>query len=337
MADYLTALEREAGVYEGETFSTIYIGGGTPTFLAEPELDALFSLIHRNFRFSDQAEVTIEGNPEGLTKSKLNLLKSLGVNRFSLGIQTLNDRYLRFLGRVHDRVTALEAFEQLRAVGFSNISVDIMYSFPGQTEEEIECDVREIAALNSEHLSCYALTIEENSRFSAQKVSLAEGELRARQFECLVQSVEETPLKQYEISNFSRPGFESRHNTNYWRGGEYLGLGVGAHSLWKGERRWNVDKLAEYLTMPSAAGLIAGRERLSNEQRLVEMLLIGLRMNGGVDLVELESRFACRLPLAKVSLLENFESQGWLNRDANRIWATPSGRLILDELSVKLI
>ncbi len=335
---YLDCLNQEARPYQGELVDTVYLGGGTPTYLSLEQLERLFSMIRRNFQLTPECEFTIEANPEGMDPVRAKLLIALGVNRISLGIQSLNDCYLKYLGRCHDAQLARNAFDNLRKAGFKNINVDLMYSFPGETEKEIEDDVIAIKALNSDHLSLYTLTIEENSKFYASKVVLDHGENRARQYEFVIGLLEKSDFKQYEISNFAKIGKESRHNLNYWRGGNYIGLGIGAHSHINGQRFWNVGKLNLYLSkIEKGEDPTEGREQLTLEQQLIETMLVGLRMSQGVSVGELEKKTGKNIGKDRKVKINGFIQAGLLKWDHDRLIATSQGRLMLDEICSHLI
>lgn len=338
MEAYIDALALEARGYQGSKVKTIYLGGGTPSFLPEKQLKRLFDIIKMNFVCDSQVELTIESNPEGLDMAKARLLKSLGVNRISLGVQSLNDKYLKYLGRNHNADLARGAFKVLREAGFDNINLDLMYGFPKQTLEDIERDIDDIVAWGSEHLSIYTLTIEEKSRLHALQTQLPEGEVQARQYLLVVGFLERLGFKQYEISNFSKPGRESKHNLNYWRGGNYIGLGIGAHSHQDGHRFWNIPKLTEYIHRMSEGGsAIEGEEFLEKEKRLMELVLFGLRMKQGINLKEVEAQCGHHLGGEKRNLIGGLVAEGFLSEQAGRLIATEKGRLVLDEISARLI
>jgi len=179
---YLDCLLKEALQYKGEAIQTVYLGGGTPTFLTNKQLQKMFDVIHKNFRLADDMECTVEANPEGLDIAKIKLLKKLGVNRISLGVQSLNNEYLKYLGRIHDREKAVDAFRIIREGGIDNINLDLMYTFPGQSLDELQEDVGAISELGSEHLSLYALTIEPNSRFYVRKEQLPNDQAQVDQY-----------------------------------------------------------------------------------------------------------------------------------------------------------
>ena len=335
---YLDCLEWEAERYRGISVKTVYLGGGTPTYLKAQQLKKLFMMLRQKFYFTKDCEVTIEANPEGLELDKIKLLNDLGVNRISLGIQTLNNQYLKYLGRCHDSSRALTAFRDLRKAGFLNINVDLMYAFAGQTDEEIAQDVVGITALKSEHLSLYTLTIEENSRFYTKKIKLAATQDQARQYELVTHLLAQTEFKQYEISNFAKDHRESLHNLNYWQGGNYLGLGVGAHSHQEGMRFWNVLRISDYMSrIKNHQSSTEGQERLSTRQRFMEILLFGLRMNQGVKVSEIEQKLTEKLKSEVKEKINEFIRAGFLSRENDCLKATDKGRLVLDEISVQLI
>lgn len=333
---YIDCLEKEAGLYQQTSVRTIHVGGGTPSFLTASQLERLIGGIHRKFRVADDAEFAVECNPEGLTPEKLSVLRRGGVNRVSLGVQSFDDARLRYLGRCHDGRTAVEAYDLLRRAGFPNINVDLMFSLPGGSGRELSADLEIVRNLAPEHVSLYALTIEPPSRFFVRNVKLPDEEIQVRQYREVTGTLSGYGYRQYEVSNFSRPGHESRHNLNYWEGGDYIGLGMSAHSHRDGERYWNTEKLRLYIDMISQKGeAVAGRERLTGQKRLKEGLLFGLRMNKGVELPELEKRFGCRFEDREK--LDAFIHQGYLEYSGGRIRATDRGRLVLDGLSAALI
>ncbi len=336
--DYLSALALEAQRYRGVALNTIYLGGGTPSFLSIGQIERLMKIVRRNFTIVDGAEWTIEANPDGIDGAKAAALKQMGFGRISLGVQSFHDPYLKFLGRTHDRTQALHAFEILRRAGFANINVDLMYGFPKQNRMELEGDLAQVAALNSEHVSIYTLTIEPNSRFYAQQMKLDDDEKLAEDYVFVSGSLEGAGLQQYEVSNFARPGFESRHNQVYWQGSDYIGLGMSAHSLLKNRRFWNASTLNEYIQRIQAQGqAVEGDEQLPAEMRLLERLVFGLRMNRGVNPYILEKELGLFLPGDRRQLLKDFVQEGFLEEKAGLFKTTMRGRLVLDELASRLI
>ena len=328
--EYVDALVYEMKKNEGKHLKTIYFGGGTPSMLEENHLDILMNAIRKYFSFQNDIEMTIEANPESINHIKAKFLKAQGFNRVSLGVQSMNDRYLKFLGRNHDGAMARGAYRILREAGFVNINLDLMYAFPGETMEELEEDVRDISLLGSEHLSLYTLTIEPNSRFFATQMKLDDDEKLAEQYVVIGRILRGHGFGQYEISNFARAGFESMHNKNYWQGGPYMGLGVGAHGFDGQRRYWNTSNLQNYMKRIKSEGeAIEGFEDLTDAQLIMERILFGLRMNEGApwDLV----------PLSKIGLVQTWIEEGFLFLEKGALKTTDRGRLVLDELSSRLI
>ncbi len=335
---YLNALEKEARFYQGEAIRTVYVGGGTPSYLSDDQIQHLFTIMKKHFDLASVEEITFETNPESVDFHKAKLLKQLGVNRLSLGVQSWDDRYLRFLGRKHTSELARKAFQEVRNAGHDNINIDIMFSFPKQSKEDIRQDIIKTVQLQPEHISLYALSIEKYSQFHARSVHLADSNTQAQQYAFAVAELTSNRYQQYEISNFCKPYKESRHNVLYWRGKDYIGLGVGAHSHMDGRRFWNIKRLSKYIkelnnhTLP-----IEGEERLSADERLTETLLFGLRMNAGVNLDLLQHHYGCHLRQDQRECIESFIQEGLLCQEGENLALTPKGRLVLDELCVRLI
>ncbi|MCA9398832.1 MAG: radical SAM family heme chaperone HemW [Candidatus Omnitrophica bacterium] len=336
--EYVKCLEKESRSFDGMSLDTVYFGGGTPTLLDTETLKELFGLLRQRFLIKAEAEVTIEANPEGLSPDKLSLLLDCGINRISLGVQSLNDRYLKYLGRNHDRGLALKTYRDIGRAGFKNVNCDFMYAFPGQTMAELEEDIRAILELRSQHLSLYTLTIEERSRFFTKGVSLENQDYQAMQFAFITRLLEEYDFQQYEVSNFAREGFESRHNINYWTGGDYIGLGVGAHSHIKGRRSWNGSSLSSYLAaFQNDQSPQEGEEILTQEKQYIERILFGLRMKEGINLETVSKQYNCMLDDQRKEMIELFVNKGLLIYNNHNLTATPEGVLVLDEICSKLI
>lgn len=335
---YLEVLKKEAANHRGVAVNTVYIGGGTPTYLSMTQLEHLFDTLHENFVIAKNAEVTIEANPATFDFDKALGLFQMGVNRVSLGVQSLNDNFLKYLGRPHSHFEALSAFGALRQVAFKNISCDLIYSLPGQTDKEIEEDVLGLVALGGEHISLYALTISEGSEFYKRRVESHLQESQSQHFFLVKTLLEKNGFHHYEVSNFAKPGYECKHNLNYWRGGNYIGLGSSSHSHIDGHRFWNVEGVEEYISM-LRRGISAkvGEERLRGVKRLMESFLIGLRLTEGVDVKGLEARYGIGFPAEKQEEIADLIRHGLLTEEAGRIRATPAGMVVLDEMCGRLI
>ncbi len=324
--DYLDRLENEMKSYQGASLDSLYLGGGTPSMLSVVQLDRLIKMVRKNFSLKDNCEITMEANPEGIDANKAAFIKGLGFNRMSLGVQSLDDRYLKFLGRKHDAVSAKSAYLILRKAGFDNINLDLMYAFPSQTEEELEKDVRAIALLGSEHLSLYTLTIEPNSRFYVSALKLDDEEKIAKGYGTVISLLKEYGFKQYEVSNFSKEGYESKHNKNYWLGGRYIAFGMGAHGFIDNRRYWNTSNLKDYLNNEN---VVEGFEELDDRTLIIEKMIFGLRMNEGIE--------DSLIPEDKKLTIDQFIQEGFMVRDNHRLKVTDKGRLVLDQLSVRLV
>ena len=289
--DWLGAVKRETRLYEDRfsRFDSLYLGGGTPSLLSEQELGSLVSLLHRTFRISRDAEFTVEMNPDDLASDKLSVLRELGVNRVSLGVQSFDDGELRFLKRRHTAEQALRALDELKAAGFSNVGVDLMYGLPGQAEESWMRTLEQAVRFSPEHLSCYELTLHENTPFGdlqARGEIAPLGESKQSAFFLLTSAfLEEKGYIHYEVSNFAK-GEETlcRHNLKYWSRAPYLGLGPSAHSFQEGVRWWNLRDLEAYCgALAEGKAPVAGSETLTPEQVYLETILLGFRTRDGVD------------------------------------------------------
>lgn len=335
---YIEALACEAAQYKGEALSTIYIGGGTPSHLSVEQIARMFDFLVESFDCSNIQETTFEANPESICPDKAKLLRSLGVDRVSVGIQTFSKDYLKFLGRKHEVNKAREAVNMLKQAGFDNINVDLMYGFPDQTAEQILDDVSAFKSLNCQHISLYALTLEEKTRLHTRKIVMPGNEKQAEFYDLVRTAIEAAGYSQYEISNFAVKGFESIHNLNYWQAGEYIGLGVGAHGYIKSRRFWNVSGLLDYLKRVEAGkSILEGEETLSEADQFKLALLFGLRMNRGVDMLSLEKRYGQQLSVEDRNIIQNLIDEGYMMYDNPYYSVTDRGRLVLDEISVRLI
>lgn len=335
---YLTALKKEASFYEGQGVSTVYIGGGTPTYLDDGEWKILFEIIRSNFKMDQLTEWTVEANPATFDFRKAGFLRDFGVTRVSLGIQSFQDKFLKFLGRPYGHQDVSRAYAFLREAGFNNISVDLMYAFPGQSEEELSSDVEEALKLDSEHISLYSLSVSEGSIFYQEGVEPLNDDQQAVYYGRIRDWLNEQGFMQYEVSSFSKKNHESHHNLNYWRGGDYIGLGVGAHTHLDGARFWNTSDLARYGALLQDGILPkTGEENLPAEEKMLETLLIGLRLSEGVNIGKLESKFHLKLSAQKRMLIDGFVREGLLKWEAGCLKTTLSGMLLLDEICAKII
>lgn len=334
IAAWLRALQKEMTLYKDDfgTFDTLYIGGGTPTVLSDTALFSLFEGLRDQFSFVDDTEITVEANPDDITPEKLALLKSLGVNRLSIGIQSFNDEDLRLLNRRHSLKGTEEALRYVNEAGFSNFGIDLIYGLPGQTVEGWIATLQKALTFRPTHLSCYQLTFEQATPFGRMlKQGILRGctEKHGRDlFLTTSKFLEENGFVHYEISNFAKGNeFRSRHNCNYWRHFPYLGLGPGAHSFQGGVRWWNCKPVTDYCDrLKKGSRPIAGSEVLSAEQLRLEKLFLGLRTCDGVtlDIAFPESPYN--------ELLHNIKKTRLISVQDNRLIPTKKGFLMADRL-----
>ncbi len=322
---YLSALDKEASFYPGLKFDTLYIGGGTPSLLSAGQLAFLCDILERNFGLlSSFKESTLEANPESLTPEKLRVLKAAGLNRLSLGLQSFDDTVLKRIGRIHDVPTFLAAYEAARQAGFENINVDLIAGLPGQSQSDFLAGLARLVALGVEHISVYGLQIEEGTPFYTEGVKADEDLLRAEleKTHCMLQ---DAGYNHYEISNFARPGRESRHNINYWKNGEYLGLGSAAASYLDKTRRANVSDLTEYLRrVQYGESPVEFAETLDGQAHEGETLMLGLRMLNGVHLTEEQKGFFS-------SEIEDLVSRGLVEQNGDLIKLTLEGLFLANQ------
>ena len=316
---YLEALVREFSHRLPSTAdrhpTTVYIGGGTPSMLSEKQIKFLFETLldPASVNLNPDLEITFEANPESITEEKLRTLKTSGVNRLSLGLQSFDDDFLRFLGRAHTKDDFLTAFGLARGAGFKNINVDLMFGIPGQTFRDWSESLESAIRLEPEHISVYCLTIEEGTNFKKYGV-VTDDDLSAYMYRLAIEFLKKSGYVHYEISNFSRPGRECAHNINYWRNGQYLGLGLSAVSYIDGIRIKNTENLEDYL----AGKLHIDFEKLDDERKLSENLILGLRLTEGIRLSDtILEKYS--------SQINNLKNNGLLEQQENILKLTDNG------------
>lgn len=275
----------------GESIETIYLGGGTPSALEKEELHRLFDQIDR----TTAEEITLEANPDDLTEAYVQALRSLPINRISIGIQSFHDRTLKLVGRRHTAEQAIEAVRRCQRSGLTNISIDLIYGMPGESLDDWDYSLQQAIALEVPHISAYHLTYEEDTRLwmmkEQGKVTPIDEEQSIKAFELLRHRLLTAGYEHYEISNFALPGYHSRHNSSYWKGIPYLGIGPGAHSYDGSSRRWNLSNVTEYIAIPEGADVPHEVEQLSTEERYDERIITELRTAQGIDLTQLLTDF----------------------------------------------
>jgi len=332
--NWLEGVLKELHIYKDRfsTFDTIYMGGGTPSLLKPDQLSTLMDFLVRNFEFSPETEITIEANPDDITPEKLKCYRDIGINRISLGAQSFDDRALQHLKRRHTARQTEKALEWIRAEGFGNIGIDLMYGFEGQTEAAWVGTMEHALDFRPEHLSCYQMTYSEGTPFGnmlAQGRITQMGEEEGRAFFLLTSRfLEEHGYIHYEISNFARDKKHvSRHNLKYWRHVPYLGIGPGAHSFLEGRRWWNIRSVFDYCRMLSnGCPPVEETETLSEEQRRLEMLYLGLRTVDGVDLGLVDKQHQSK------KIIGELMESGLVKVHADKVIPTRTGFLVADSL-----
>jgi oxygen-independent coproporphyrinogen III oxidase len=323
-----------------QSIDTLYFGGGTPSILSHEELTSLFQALHQNFPINPTCEVTVEANPDDLTKEKIATLKELGVNRLSIGIQTFQDELLHFLNRAHQAATASSCVKLARSAGFNNISIDLIYAIPGQTELMWQQDIDQALALNPEHISCYSLTIEPKTVFGkwsvTGKLKPIDDDISAHYLEILVNRLASAGYEHYEVSNFSKPGWESRHNSSYWKQMPYLGIGPSAHSYNGLSRQYNVANNHLYLKSLEKGEVPFEREVLKREDLINEYILTRLRTHWGCDTAYLKKQYNYDLLVDRHPYVSRLVHSSLAFINDSTLHLTPKGKLLADKIASDL-
>jgi putative oxygen-independent coproporphyrinogen III oxidase len=339
-AAYLAALvadlQRDAPLAGGRRAVSVFIGGGTPSLLSGAFVGRLLESVDRSIGLTAGAEITLEANPGTADAGRFRDYRAAGVNRLSLGVQSLDDRHLAMLGRIHGRAEALAAAHLARAAGFDNLNLDLMHALPGQTVGQALADLEGVLALGPEHVSWYQLTIEPNTAFAAAPPAVPDEDRVAEMQEEGFARLAAAGFEHYEVSAHARGGFRCRHNLNYWEFGDYLGIGAGAHgklTLHDGRihRRWKVRHPTDYLTRAGSDAAAAGRAVLGAADLPIEFALNALRLAGGVPMALYPTRTG--LPVATLGAgRERALALGLLDPDPERFAPTDLGRRFLNRL-----
>lgn len=323
----------------GRTLETIYFGGGTPSLLTESELRQIIAVIQTHFTVLSTAEITLEANPDDLSREKLTMLRTY-VNRLSIGIQTFDEATLRWMNRAHTATEAETCVRLAREAGFENMSVDLIYGIPDRETARWQLDLQKVLALNVPHLSAYALTIEPDTAFGRWekkgKMLPADENLAAEQFEELTKALREASYDHYEISNFAKPDQYARHNSAYWQRRPYLGIGPSAHSYNGHSRQYNLANNSRYMAAIGQGKLPATVETLTMADQVNEYLLTGLRTKWGCSLSELNELSMSDFSEKQARDLTDMYATGWLLRDGDRLVLTEAGKLFADRVAATL-
>lgn len=338
---YLQALIREFRSYDITELRTLYIGGGTPTSISAVQLDYLLTELSRDLNLNTLEEFTIEANPGDLTVDKIEVLQKSAVNRVSLGVQTFNDKHLKRIGRSHNEAQIYSTIDALKTAGFQNISIDLIYALPGQTMDDVRSNVAKALSLNIPHLSLYSLILEHHTVFMNKmrrgKLHLPTEDLEAEMFEYIISEMERNGFEHYEISNFTKPGFESRHNLMYWDNVEYYGVGAGASGYLDGIRYRNRGPIQHYLKEVSEGNARLSEEVLSKNEMMEEELFLGLRKKEGVSIGKFEQKFGTSFEKRYGQIVQELQSDGLLKENNGFIQMTKKGLFLGDTVAEKFI
>lgn len=362
--EYINAVIKEMEVRgkgaETRSVETIYFGGGTPSLLSPKSIETILGSISKNFKIVPplttplpqvEREITLEINPGTVNLEKLKGYRDAGVNRLSIGVQSLNDGILTTLGRIHNRQQALGAYEDAREAGFDNIGIDLIHSIPGESLSDWKRELNEVVLLGPEHISAYSLTIEEGTPFHCQLqkglLALPSEETQVDMLLTTEEVLGKAGYEHYEVSNYALPAFRSRHNQIYWKGGEYLGLGVSAHSYISGQwsgvrgqevRTANTSNLAEYFRLINEKGnAVIEEDELTKEKAMGEYVFLGLRMMEGISLKDFEEKFGIEIETAYPAAVSELTQKGLLEITQGHLRLTKKGLLLLNEVSVRFL
>lgn len=334
-------LELRQSYLQGQHVQTIYFGGGTPSLLSQEELQLLLATIRQLFIVSEDAEITLEANPDDLSKEKLRELRAAGINRLSIGLQSFYEPHLRLMNRAHTADESIKSVKNAQEAGFDNISVDLMYGIPAPDHSIWQQDMAILFELGVQHVSCYGLTIEPDTalgRWSKKGTfKPAEDDFTAEQFEMLLQQMRLHNFTQYEISNFCQPGYESGHNSNYWRGVHYLGVGPSAHSFNGHSRQYNVAHNRKYADALAQNLVPFELEELTLADQANDYLLTTLRTSWGCDLLKVELEYKYDIRLKHAAYLQDLQLKELAILSGSILRLTDKGKLLADQITLDLL
>ena len=343
--DYVHALCQELEMrkeyLDGETIETIYLGGGTPSQLTYDELDKIFTYIYKIYSVKEDAEITLEANPDDLTAEYITTLRKSPINRLSMGIQTFQEDILKLLHRRHTAQQAIAAFMRCREAGFRNISIDLMYGLPGENLKTWKQDLQQAINLRPEHISAYHLIYEENTALwklrEQHQVKEVDEDLSVLLFKTLIEELNKAGYQHYEISNFCLPGMHSRHNSSYWTGKKYLGCGPSAHSFNSLSRQWNVAALNEYIEGIQQGKPVFEIEELDLHTRYNDFVITSIRTCWGMPLTQLQAIYGEELYRYCLKMAKPHIEQGVLEISEGVLKLTPTGIFISDGIMSDLL
>jgi oxygen-independent coproporphyrinogen III oxidase len=336
----LKEIELRKDYLEGETVNTIYFGGGTPSILHISNFSFLISQLRSHFVIDPQAEITLEANPDDIDENKAREWKDNGINRLSIGVQSFFDDDLVYLNRVHNSGQVFQALNDARKAGFDNLTIDLIYGIPTLTDEKWIKNLEYFFSLNIPHLSAYSLTVEEKTPLAVLikkgKYAPVDEQQSIGHFKILLEEIKKHGFIHYEISNFAREGYYSRHNSLYWLGGNYLGLGPSAHSYNGNSRQWNVSNISKYIQLNDFHTTIEEKEILTREQKYNEYVMTSLRTVWGCDTVHIRNVFGRGLESHFIQGAQVFLEKNQLYCEGSKYFLTDQGKLFADGIASAL-
>jgi oxygen-independent coproporphyrinogen-3 oxidase len=341
ITSFLQALKQEIDHYadlhsSDRILTSIFLGGGTPSLMRPSDIYEIIELVNKRFKVSSDAEITLETNPGTVEQTKLKEFKQIGINRLSIGVQSFDDTDLKFLTRIHDKQTAIDTVFKAKESGFGNISVDLIFNLPGQTKQKWVSNLETAVSLPVKHISAYSLILERGTILNKMvldgKVKIECEDYDADLYEMTIDFLTENGFDQYEVSNFSKSGYECRHNNSYWHYRDYLGFGPSAHSFIDGKRYWNFSSLKRYIAeIGKQNSAAAGVEELNAQQQLNEFVMLALR-SSGIRTEDLISRFGKSWFIDNGNYLAKLELQNYLVTKSDSIKLTRKGYVLCDEI-----
>jgi len=343
---FLKSLKKEIVYYaekssSGRELISVYFGGGTPSLMEPDYINEIIGCVKENFKVKKDAEITLETNPGTVNKEKLKRFKESGINRLSVGIQSFGNEELKFLTRIHNAETAIETVNSAASAGFENISIDLIFNLPNQTKERWLKNLNEAVKLPIMHISAYSLILERGTILNKMvldgKVKIQDDDYDADLYESTIEFLTGKGFYQYEVSNFTKPGYECIHNNAYWNYTDYFGFGTSAHSFIDGKRCWNLSSLKMYMNaMGKDGNAVAGSEKLSLEEELNEYVMLALR-SSGLDKKKFTGRFGSAWLEDKSSYLDLLKNENYLEMNNGLIKLTSKGYAVCDEILKKLL
>ncbi len=335
----LKEIDLQKNYLSDTTIDTIYFGGGTPSLLNERDLNLFFEKINQRYTVAADAEITLEANPDDLTLEKLKVFKSTPINRLSIGVQSFSEEDLKYMNRAHNVTEATRCIQNAQAIGFDNLTVDLIYGSPTTSNEQWEQNVQQLFDFQIPHLSCYCLTVEPGTALDhfvkKGKAQPVDENKSAHQFEVLMQMMESNGYDHYEISNFAKPNMHARHNSNYWFGKSYYGAGPSAHSFNGKSRQWNIANNALYMKALEKNELAFEKEILSDEQQYNEYVMTSLRTMWGCDFEKIKS-WGVDFKNHFLKQADIFLGNKTMKQEGNNFILTRKGKLLADNISMEL-